>query len=66
MIFGMSFVFVFLTLLIMTTKLMSFILMGLQSEETHPITAVPSSQTVTDNSQLMAVLQAAVDKHRSQ
>lgn len=79
MIFGVSFVFVFLTLLVIATSLMSWIItkyeknVGLLPEDGIPApTAVISSpkhgnksQTHSDDSSLITILSAAVHKYRS-
>ncbi len=67
MAYGMGFVFVFLTLLIFSTKAMSAITLKLVSEDMTPV-VVPQTPTpvrsVTENSHLIAVLSAAVHQYR--
>lgn len=74
-IYGMGFVFVFLTILVIATSLMSWIItryeknVGILPEEGIPApTAVISQADQNSNnsdSSLMAVLSAAVHKYRS-
>ena len=65
--FGMGFVFVFLTLLVIATKIMSWIINRYESNIDFPAptsVAAPVATPVKDES-LIAVLTAAVHKHRS-
>ncbi|MDY6891381.1 MAG: OadG family protein [Pseudomonadota bacterium] len=69
MVFGMGFVFVFLTLLVVCTSIMSR-LVGRYLPEPAPRTARARPQVAAraagnDNDELIAVLTAAVHKHRS-
>ena len=68
MVFGMGFVFTFLTLLVFSTKMMSAtVLRFLPVEEVlakPPLTMVSPSQQVANDPQLMAVLSAAVHRYR--
>lgn len=64
MLMGMGAVFVFLTLLVFTTTLMSKIV-GRYSPVSPPIpTAVTPTSTTDDNQELIAVITAAVHQHR--
>ncbi len=68
MVFGMGFVFTFLTLLVFATKGMSAIVSRLSPVEelvmTAPVTMASPSQNVANDPQLMAVLSAAVHRYR--
>lgn len=68
MVFGMGFVFSFLTLLVFATKTMSAtVLRFAPVEELHskpPMVLVSPSQQVANDPQLMAVLSAAVHRYR--
>ena len=68
MVFGMGFVFTFLTLLVFSTKMMSAtVLRFLPVEEVPvqpPLTMVSPSQQIANDPQLMAVLSAAVHRYR--
>jgi len=68
MVFGMGFVFSFLTLLVISTKAMSATVMRFAPIEEiaplAPIVMVSPSQQVANDAQLMAVLSAAVHRYR--
>ena len=68
MVFGMGFVFTFLTLLVFATKIMSATVLRFTPVEDVPVkaplTMVSPSQQVVNDSQLMAVLSAAVHRYR--
>jgi oxaloacetate decarboxylase gamma subunit len=70
MVFGMGFVFTFLTLLVLATKTMSAIVLRLTPVEEvaliSPLMMVSPSQQVANDPQLMAVLSAAVHRYRQQ
>lgn len=67
MLFGMGFVFVFLTLLVLATTLMSKLATKYAPEPIQPPKAPAGVKTVnaTNDDQLLAVLTAAVHKYRS-
>ncbi len=73
MVFGMGFVFVFLTLLVYMTGLMSKLVTKYApapeptpSKKRKPAAAAASaSATAADNDELVAVISAAVHKYRS-
>jgi oxaloacetate decarboxylase gamma subunit len=68
MVFGMGFVFTFLTLLVFSTKTMSSIVLRFAPIELvvvkPPLVMVSPSQQVANDPQLMAVLSAAVHRYR--
>ena len=69
MVFGMGFVFTFLTLLVLATKTMSATVLRFSPLEdlsvlTPPLNMVSPSQQVANDAQLMAVLSAAVHRYR--
>jgi oxaloacetate decarboxylase gamma subunit len=68
MVFGMGFVFTFLTLLVFSTKTMSAIVLRFSPVELvvvkPSLTMVSPSQQVANDPQLMAVLSAAVHRYR--
>jgi oxaloacetate decarboxylase gamma subunit len=68
MVFGMGFVFTFLTLLVFSTKTMSSIVLRFAPVELvvvkPPLVMVSPSQQVANDPQLMAVLSAAVHRYR--
>ena len=69
MVFGMGFVFTFLTLLVLATKTMSATVLRFSPVEdlsllNPPLTAVSPFQQVANDAQLMAVLSAAVHRYR--
>jgi oxaloacetate decarboxylase gamma subunit len=69
MVFGMGFVFTFLTLLVLATKTMSATVLRFSPAEdlsllNPPLTAVSPFQQVANDAQLMAVLSAAVHRYR--
>jgi len=79
MIFGVSFVFVFLTLLVIVTSLMSWIIIRYEKNVgTLPEDGIPAATTFisphthdhaehphSDDSSLITILSAAVHKYRS-
>ncbi|WP_163834809.1 OadG family protein [Spartinivicinus ruber] len=68
MLFGMGFVFVFLTLLIFATALMSRLISKFGEEEVIPVSQAAPSSTVADkqqDEQLVAVISAAIKQYRS-
>ena len=67
MITGMGFVFLFLTLLVFSTKLMSKVVMVLAPEQTFPANLDNTGQQPQHiaDSHLVAVISAAIHKHRS-
>lgn len=68
MVFGMGFVFVFLTLLVIFTSVMSRLLGRYLPEPAarpRPQAAVTGVQSDSNNDELIAVLTAAVHKYRS-
>ncbi|MGB1239316.1 MAG: OadG family protein [Pseudomonadales bacterium] len=69
MIYGMGFVFVFLTLLVGITKLMSKVAVKFEPEaipQAKPRSkAAPAGQPSQNNDELVAVMTAAVHKFRS-
>ena len=69
MVFGMGFVFTFLTLLVLATKTMSATVLRFAPVEDRlvvnpPLHPVSPSQQVANDPQLMAVLSAAVHRYR--
>ena len=69
MVFGMGFVFTFLTLLVLATKAMSATVLRFSPVEapsllTLPLNMVSPSQQVANDAQLMVVLSAAVHRYR--
>ena len=69
MVFGMGFVFIFLTLLVFATKTMSATVLRFSPTEdlsvlTPTLNMVSLSQQVANDAQLMAVLSAAVHQYR--
>lgn len=69
MVFGMGFVFVFLTLLVFVTNAMSKLVVKYApapQPKATPKRAVPGAATAkANNDELVAVIAAAVHKHRS-
>jgi oxaloacetate decarboxylase gamma subunit len=66
MIVGMGFVFVFLTILVFVTSLMSKMVQKYAPEpEKKASLAAPIAATASNDAQLLAVLSAAVAKYRS-
>ncbi|MEH6648472.1 MAG: OadG family protein [Motiliproteus sp.] len=66
MVFGMGFVFVFLTLLVFVTGLMSrFVERYLPEPVSAAPAAAPAPVTATDDGQLVAVISAAIKQYRS-
>ena len=68
MVFGMGFVFTFLTLLVLATKTMSATVLRFSPVEdlsvlTPPLNMASPSQQVANDAQLMAVLSAAVHRY---
>jgi oxaloacetate decarboxylase gamma subunit len=68
MVYGMSFVFVFLTLLVFSTKLMSVVSLKLVPlDDVVPATArapLSHAHQIANDARLMAVLAAAVHQYR--
>ena len=67
MAYGMGFVFVFLTLLVFSTKAMSAITLKLVPEDMAPTLAprtLTPARPVTEDAHLIAVLSAAVHRYR--
>ncbi len=68
MVFGMGFVFTFLTLLVFSTKMMSATVLRFLPVEAvlvqPPLIMVSPSQQIANDPQLMAVLSAAVHRYR--
>ena len=68
MVFGMGFVFTFLTLLVFATKTMSATVLRFAPVEElvvkPQVATVSASQQVANDPQLMAVLSAAVHRYR--
>tara|TARA_B100000767_G_scaffold272505_1_gene300308 strand:+ start:984 stop:1277 length:294 start_codon:yes stop_codon:yes gene_type:complete len=68
MVFGMGFVFTFLTLLVLSTKVMSATVLRFSPVEEIVVkpamTMISPSQQVANDPQLMAVLSAAVHRYR--
>ena len=69
MVFGMGFVFTFLTLLVLATKAMSATVLRFSPVEdpslrTPPLNMVSPYQQVANDAQLMVVLSAAVHRYR--
>ena len=66
--FGMGFVFTFLTLLVFATKIMSATVLRFAPEEVvvpkAPVAMTTPAQQVANDTQLMAVLSAAVHRYR--
>jgi oxaloacetate decarboxylase gamma subunit len=68
MLFGMGTVLVFLSLLVVSITLMSWILQRYFPEPEVPATAAPSSGTLgatPSDANLVAVISAAIHRHRS-
>ncbi|OQX36646.1 MAG: hypothetical protein B0D91_08630 [Oceanospirillales bacterium LUC14_002_19_P2] len=68
MLFGMGFVFVFLTLLVIVTSIMSKIIQATKPEEPEPAVARVPVATVGDPASdpvLLAVIHEAVQQHRA-
>ncbi|WP_075188110.1 OadG family protein [Teredinibacter haidensis] len=66
MLYGMGTVFVFLTLLVIGTMIMSNIVSRFFAEEPEPVLApVGGSQSQTVNKSTLAVIQAAIHAHRA-
>lgn len=63
MLFGMGTVFVFLALLIIATTIMSAVLRHFVPPE--PAVMPPTRQVAGNDQQLIAVITAAIHKHRS-
>ena len=62
---GMGFVFVFLTVLVITTTLMSLLVRRLApTPVTPPAASATPSATQADDAELMAVISAAVHRYR--
>ena len=67
MLFGLGSVFVFLVLLIVCIRLMSFLIGRFDSGSTTPATVTPSTATATADmdADLVAAIQAAIHQHRA-
>jgi oxaloacetate decarboxylase gamma subunit len=71
MVFGMGFVFVFLTLLVISTAVMSKLATkyapapAVKPVKARPTAAAQSASAATKNDELIAVMTAAVHKYRS-
>lgn len=69
MLFGLGSVFVFLVLLIVCIRLMSFLIGRFDSEPTPPATVKPATATATAtadmDADLFAAIQAAIHQHRA-
>ncbi len=67
MLFGLGSVFVFLVLLIVCIRLMSFLIGRFDSGSTPPATLTPSTATATADmdADLFAAIQAAIHQHRA-
>lgn len=66
MVYGMGFVYVFLTLLVLVTGLMSKLVSKYIPEPVVvPKVKVAAKSVATNNDELLAVLSAAVHHHRS-
>ena len=65
MLFGLGSVFVFLVLLIVCIRLMSFLIGRFDSGSTPPATVTPSTATATADmdADLFAAIQAAIHQH---
>jgi len=70
MFLGMGTVFVFLTLLILAVKAMSYVLMKSQAEPVvevlNPIAAMPASHALQNDERLRKVIAEAIRQHRIQ
>lgn len=62
--FGMGTVFIFLTVLIFVTRLMSFLVLKFQPIEASMPAATATQAKGLQDSQLIAVISAAIKQHR--
>lgn len=70
MLFGMGFVFVFLTLLVFATKLMSFLIVRYEDKYDDHLTTVPPAHAniappAAGHSKLLTIISAALHRHRN-
>ncbi len=65
MLFGMGSVFVFLTVLVIATTIMSSFVQRFLPETPEPQPAAPRATTNVTDPKLLAVIKAAVDQHRA-
>lgn len=71
LVFGMGFVFVFLTLLVISTASMSRLVTKyapapvIKPVKARPAAAAPAAAAATENDELIAVMTAAIHKYRS-
>ena len=65
MLFGMGTVFAFLILLVGASYLMSWVITRFFPEPVQPEAAVQMTPVAAVESRIQAVIQAAIDKHRS-
>lgn len=63
--FGMGSVFIFLTLLIGATKLMSGLVLRFAPDEVEPVVAAAHTAVPANDAQLIAVISAAIKQFRS-
>jgi oxaloacetate decarboxylase gamma subunit len=66
MIFGMGTVFVFLTVLVVSMTLMSIIVQRSFPEAPEPLAVAPRAPVGVTDPKLLAIIKAAIDKHRNQ
>jgi oxaloacetate decarboxylase gamma subunit len=62
MLYGMGTVFLFLTLLVIVTALMSIVVTRWLPDDDHPLT--PSESNLGVDGRVLAVIEAALAKHR--
>lgn len=65
MLFGMGSVFVFLTVLVIATTIMSSFVQRFLPEAPEPQPAAPRATASVTDPKLLAVIKAAVDQHRA-
>ncbi len=65
MLFGMGSVFVFLTVLVISTTIMSSFVQRFLPEAPEPQSAAPRAPTGVTDPKLLAIIKAAVDQHRA-
>lgn len=65
MLFGMGSVFVFLTVLVIATTIMSSFVQRFLPEAPEPQPAAPRATANVTDPKLLAVIKAAVDQHRA-
>ena len=65
MLYGMGTVFVFLSILVFGTSLMSAIIARFNDEDPTVVGEPPPSPSTTDNNQLLAAISAAIHAYRS-